>query len=241
MEDYMDRKLVKLLALPLIFASLFGCSSNKDNASSETGKSETVSETTSAGESSSAEDSKEPVSSIVEESSVSSVTDEISSSSSEEETGTQLVYNFSTLTETGVEMTGSVLEVFQGLNDSALLTDVTATKVYNGNGTGGAYEKTAGLLKFGTGSANGELAMTFDVTASIVKVDLLCHDWYTKSEQYPTNSNTVSVNGSEAVLAPYNESGTFEVLSFDLSGTNTVTITSVKRIFLKEIVVYLAD
>ena len=44
-------------------------------------------------------------------------------------------------------------------------------------------------------------------------MEITCHDWYAQSDTYPTNSNTVAVNDSTPVLAPYNQNGTPEVMN----------------------------
>lgn len=51
--------------------------------------------------------------------------------------------------------------------------------------------------------------------------------------------NTVAVNDSTPVLAPYNQNGTPEVMTFTLEeATNIVKIVSAKRIFVFSITVY---
>ena len=60
--------------------------------------------------------------------------------------------------------------------------------------------------------------------------------------EFPTNSNTVAVNGSATQLAPYATDGTPAVLTFELGeASNVVTIDLSKRVFIFEIVVYFAD
>ena len=145
-----------------------------------------------------------------------------------------VVLDYSVLTGTGTEIktdADSLTKIGQG---NAHVTAVVSSKIYDGNGTGGAYANTAGLLKTGTGSAAGQITFTLDAKAS--KVEIKCHDWYKKSEAYPTNSNNVAVNGSTDQLAPYNEEGTFEYLTFELAeASKTVTIDAKNRIFIKEI------
>ena len=145
----------------------------------------------------------------------------------------EVVLNYEGLTETNVELTSSTALSVVGQGNKHVKA-VETTKVYNGNGTGGAYENTAGLLKTGTSSATGQIVLTLDGLAN--KVEILCHDFYKKSSSYPTNSNTVAVNDSEAVLAPYNTSATFGTLEFELAeASKTITIDINKRIFIKEI------
>ena len=145
-----------------------------------------------------------------------------------------VVLNYTGLTGKGSEIktdADSLTKIGQG---NAHVTAVTSSKVYDGNGSGGAYANTAGFLKTGTGSAAGQIVFTLDAKAS--KVEIKCHDWYKKSDAYPTNSNNVSVNGSADQLAPYNEEGTFEYITFELAeASKTVTIDAKNRIFITEI------
>ena len=149
--------------------------------------------------------------------------------------------DFSGLTQQGVEITDTGLEVFQKAGAGDVLTAVELTKVYDGNGTGGAFPNTAGFLKCGTGKVDGAMTLTF--AKKVVKVEITCHDWYTKSDSYPTNSNTIAVNGGEAKLAPYTTDATMGVLSFDIAAANTVSIvldntgSSYGRAFISKMVV----
>ena len=133
-------------------------------------------------------------------------------------------------------------------NNEAVVS-VAATKVYQGNpdtqygafcagkGTG------AGYLKLSNSSTNGQLVLTFN--KKVAKVEIVCHDWYTKSDSYPNNSNKVAVNGGEAQFAPYSTDATPGSLIFNLDGSSeTVTIdtsntTASKggRIFIFKIIV----
>ncbi|MBO4856609.1 MAG: hypothetical protein J5511_04495 [Bacilli bacterium] len=123
----------------------------------------------------------------------------------------------------------AALKAGASTENAALITEVSAvSKVYAGNGSGGAHNGEAGMIKFGTSSANGTITIVFG--AKFNKVELNCHDFYAVSEAYPTNSNKFSVNGGTEVLAPYNATGAWEVLTFDnLQETNTLTITCNKR------------
>ena len=150
-------------------------------------------------------------------------------------------YGFEDLTGQNTALTNeTALEIFQadmGENASKLVS-VTVNKIYNGNGTGGAYPNSSGFLKTGTGSVNGQIKLTFAEDVQITKVVVVCHDWYKKSASYPTNSNSVSVNGSATQLAPYNETGAFEELVFEIDASNVVTIDTNKRVFISAIYVY---
>ena len=114
------------------------------------------------------------------------------------------------------------------------VTAVTASKIYCNTGSGGAYPNANGMVKGGTGSANGVINFTLDVDVS--KVEISCHDFYKKDADHATNSNSVKVNDLEAQLAPYNEEGTFGTLTFELAaGTKEITITTQKRVYILEI------
>lgn len=88
----------------------------------------------------------------------------------------------------------------------------------------------------GTSSNNGTFTMVFS-GKNITKVELVCFDWYKKSASHPTNSNYFVVNGQK-LLAPYNESGTAETLTFEGSFGSEVTIATQGRGFLFAIKVY---
>ena len=154
-----------------------------------------------------------------------------------------ITFSFATSsTKKGTELNAeSALALFKSSQSAESgLASVAVTKIYDGNGSGGAYPSQGGFIKTGTGSVAGQIVLTFG--ANVTKVEIKCHDWYTKSEDHPTNSNTVAVNGSATQLAPYAEDGTPAVLTFELGeASNVVTIDISKRVFIFEIVVYFAD
>ena len=135
--------------------------------------------------------------------------------------------------DTSSEITGDAVlaKIGQG---NAHVTAATASKIYCNTGSGGAYPNANGMIKGGTGSANGVITLTLDV--DVTKVEIKCHDFYKKSADHPTNSNSVVVNTLDAQLAPYNEEGTFETLTFELAaGSKEITITTQKRVYIQEI------
>ena len=154
-----------------------------------------------------------------------------------------VTFSFATSsTKKGTELNAeSALALFKSSQSAESgLTSVAVTKIYDGNGSGGAYPSQGGFIKTGTGSVAGQIVLTFG--SNVTKVEIKCHDWYTKSADHPTNSNTVAVNGSATQLAPYAEDGTPAVLTFELGeASNVVTIDISKRVFIFEIVVYFAD
>ena len=134
-----------------------------------------------------------------------------------------MTFDFTQLDKQGVEITADeALALFSGVaSGSGSLTGVTLTKIYNGNSTGGAHPNATGFIRCGKSDTNGDLVLTFN--KKVAKVEILCHDWYAKSDLYPTNSNYVAVNGGTAQLAPYTEDGTPATMTFNLDGSsNTV-------------------
>ena len=96
----------------------------------------------------------------------------------------------------------------------------------------------------------GTSTLTFKTSnKKVAKVEILCHDWYTKSDSYPTNSNYVAINGGEAQLAPYTTDGTCSTLTFNLDGSSNIvdfdfTSTNSKycgRVFIYKIIVTFAE
>ena len=155
---------------------------------------------------------------------------------------TTVTYNFATAsTEKGTKLTNeTALALFTASGSADVLTSVTVTNIYNGNADGGAYPQTSGFVKAGKSNGDGTLVLNFG-DLKVVKVEIKCHDWYKASAQYPTNSNKVSVNGSAEVLAPYNEAGTPDVLTFTVDNASSVTILTNDRVFIFEIVVTFAE
>lgn len=163
-------------------------------------------------------------------------------------TGASVTFDFSSLDKNGVEITADeALALFNGVASGSGLTGVTVTKIYNGNSTGGAFENTAGFIRCGKSDADGELVMTF--SKKVAKVEVLCHDWYAKSDGYPTNSNYIAINGGTAQLAPYTTDGTCSTLTFNLDGSsNTVDFDFTNtqsgrtgRVFIFKIIVTFAE
>ncbi|MBE6920437.1 MAG: hypothetical protein E7468_02600 [Ruminococcaceae bacterium] len=143
-------------------------------------------------------------------------------------TGASVTFDFSSLTEKGKEITAdTALSVFNGAASGSGLTAVSLTKVYNGNGTGGQFENTAGLLKLGTSKVDGQMVLTF--SKKVAKVEILSHGW-------KSGTDMVSINGSaEQQLA---NNGTASTLTFNLDGSSeTITIDVAQRAFIFKIIV----
>jgi len=140
----------------------------------------------------------------------------------------EVVYSFASLTGKGVVFdTTTALAAFSGGVQSG--TDIVSavsevSTVYDGSATGGAYENTAGLIKFGKSAESGSITLT--LSKSISHVVINCFDYYVKTEAYPTASNSVVVNGVSQTC-PYAETATPADLTFDLAtASSTLTIAS---------------
>ena len=137
--------------------------------------------------------------------------------------GASVTFDFTSLNKKGEEIKAEdALALFKSVASGDGLTAVSSiTKIYDGNSNGGAHENKAGFIRCGKSDIDGELVLTF--AKKVAKVEILCHDWYAKSEKFPTNSNQVAINGGSAQLAPYNETGAAETMTFNLDGSsNTV-------------------
>lgn len=168
---------------------------------------------------------------------------------STDENATSVKYDFTSLKDNGVALTNdTALTTFNNCASAKCLASIEVTKIFSGNSAGGAHPNEAGLIKTGTSHVAGKIVMSFG-DKKVTKIEIKCHDFYKKSEKNPTNTNTVSVNGSEAQLSPYNETGAHEVTTFDIEASSTVTIdvadirsTDITcnggRITITEIIVY---
>lgn len=145
--------------------------------------------------------------------------------------GASVTFDFSSLDKKGAEITEGALELFNGLAPNSGLTAVTLTKIYNGNGSGGAFEQTPGLLKCGTKNDAGKLELSFN--KKVAKVEIVGHGWKT------AGYDKFIVNGSAAQEAPVTGNTTPTPLSFNLDGSSEkVTIDIEGRVFIFKIIVY---
>lgn len=150
-----------------------------------------------------------------------------------------LVFDFSGLANADGELSAdALLASLKASVPSAsqnLVKEVTNTsKIYQGNGTGGAHPGEAGMLKTGTSSANG--TFTFVIDALFNKAVINCHDFYKASTQYPTTSQTIQVNTAAAQTLPYNDTGAWEDVTFtNLGDCTAITITVAKRATIRGI------
>lgn len=153
-------------------------------------------------------------------------------------------YNFATSsTNKGTVLNDtSALTLFKASTTNTDLVSVAVTKIYDGNGSGGAWNYQSGLIKSGTRDAAGQLVLTFVEGKKVAKVEIKCHAFYAKDSEHSTSSDKISVNGSDAVLVPHTETVTPSVLTFDLTtASNVVTIDIKNRAVIFEIIVTFAE
>lgn len=144
--------------------------------------------------------------------------------------------DFSSLTVKGTEF--ELTSDAQAAIDSCLTSTTglsvnvaEVSKVYNGNNTGGYFGSVSGILKFGTGSANGVL--NFTTSAPIIRIELDCAKWNDSA------SDTMTINGSTQDLPSY-DGETLETLTYDFAETTSINITTANRAFVKAIRLYTA-
>ena len=135
-----------------------------------------------------------------------------------------VVFDFSDMTGKGAEITSNALATFQAYlgDQKTLLKAVEVTKVFSGNGRGGAYENTPGLLKFGTSSVTGSLKLIFDESTTFTTVEIVCRSWST------SEGTNFTVNGTTKA-APKTDKGT---LVFTIAESNEISISAAKRGFI---------
>lgn len=152
-----------------------------------------------------------------------------------------LTFDFTTVSSAkGTELTDAKTVLAKYADVANVIASATATKVYEGNGNGGAKANAAGLIKFGTKSEKGVLTINFAEGTKINKVVVNCHDFYATSDSYPTTENTLDIN-DVALANPYNADATPADLTFELTTpTNSLTITANGRIVVYSIVIYVA-
>lgn len=111
---------------------------------------------------------------------------------------------------------------------SEALTISSVSSVTGGAGMGGCHADELGLIKMGTGKKEG----TFTVTTAdpFAKIAVNCHSFYAlKSNK---QADKLDINGT-TVDAPFNETGTAEVLEFtSAEPTKTWTFTSKLRVYI---------
>ncbi len=103
------------------------------------------------------------------------------------------------------------------------------TNVYSNAGTGGCHQKEYGLVKMGTAKAEG--VVNFTTVEKFTQCKVVTHDFYALSDTYPTNSNSLAING-DSKLSPYNAEGQGEEVVYTFEGTDNFTFTSNKRVYI---------
>lgn len=109
------------------------------------------------------------------------------------------------------------------------LVSLDLTNVFDGNGTGGLYPNTPGLLKTGGSGKSGVVQLTLSEGVSVTKVEVVAQPWN------ETSGDTMSVNDGEAKTLPV-EADT--VTSFEGNFGNVVKITTEDRAFIFNIKLY---
>lgn len=139
------------------------------------------------------------------------------------------VISFASTSGSGEHSDDSLTEMMTG----ELVESVTGvSKVYKSTGSGGAHPNTDGILKLATAKANG--TMTINLKKAVKTISIKNHDFYAKSEAYPTNSNKLIVNGVEK-LAAYNEAGDGENIVWEFDEAVTTISIETTRVYIWEI------
>lgn len=120
-------------------------------------------------------------------------------------------------------MAGDLVESVTGVN-----------KVYKSTGSGGAHPNEDGILKLATAKANG--TMTINLKKAVKSISIKNHDFYAKSDQYPTNSNKLIINGVEK-LAAYNENGDGEDILWEFEEAVSVISIETTRVYIWEMTI----
>ncbi len=140
-----------------------------------------------------------------------------------------IVYDFYPLTGNGAP--AQVPAYWDNILDHQLFNYVSkAEKLYDGNAASGRlYAHTPGMIKMGTGSANGELTIRMNENVLIKTVVLYIEGWQA--------GDKVSVNGEEVDLVITQEFGNRVVFTLPVS-TNIIEIKTMRRAFLFTIELY---
>ena len=139
-------------------------------------------------------------------------------------------HDFTTGTETGTEFNATTAKAAFARNmtgNDSINSITSVTKVYDGNGKGGAKDGQFGLIKFGTKDKNGSITIKFNTGVLVSKVVINCHSFYINDSNSTNTTDFVAVNDLTPVAAPYNETATPENVEFVIeNGSNEVTIKS---------------
>lgn len=144
----------------------------------------------------------------------------------------KVVISFAATSGSGEHDNDSLL----ALMNNELITAVSdVSKIYKSTGTSGAHPNTDGIIKTGTSKLPGTMKLT--LAKAVKKLEISCHDFYAKTDAYPTNSNKITVNGIEQ-LAPYNAEGNAENLVWEFTEPVTEINYSSTRVYLWSMTFY---
>ncbi|MCH5148927.1 MAG: hypothetical protein J1G05_06195, partial [Clostridiales bacterium] len=146
-------------------------------------------------------------------------------------------FDFSFISDSSASSTAytatTATEAFKEACDNAGdFVSVTATeKVYPGDKDSSSGRSTGGLIKFSTSSVNGSVTLSFNKKA--VRVVINCIAWQAASGSY--DASKIKVNSATEQNVPQVATD----LTFDITASNTVTISSTaKRFNIYSIIVY---
>lgn len=113
-----------------------------------------------------------------------------------------------------------------------LVSSSGETNVYTAAQSGGTTGPQFNGIKVGSSSANGTFTLTFEAGTNINKVIVGCAGWASP------NTDTLTVGGVTHTPTQGGVSATVEAIEFTFAGTDTITITTTKRIVFNYIAVY---
>lgn len=148
-------------------------------------------------------------------------------------TGTPLTFDFTVLTQKG-QLANPNYIFGLACGNSGCFTSATAEKVELGNEDNNAAITGAGFIKVGSADVSGKITLKFSKKINGVKIK--CRTWNSKNV-----NDKVQVNGSDLQNAGKNG---WAELTFNFSAakaSDTVEIVTKNRIFISQIIVYVAD
>lgn len=113
-----------------------------------------------------------------------------------------------------------------------LASSTGETNVYTAAQSASATGPQFNGIKFGSSSAGGTVTLVFDAGTNISKVVVGCAGWAS------TNTDTVTIGGITKTPVQGGATATVEELEFTFAATDSVTITTTKRIIFSFITVY---
>ncbi|MCX5775240.1 MAG: hypothetical protein NTV44_02615 [Firmicutes bacterium] len=113
-----------------------------------------------------------------------------------------------------------------------LVSSSGETNVYTAAQSAAATGPQFNGIKFGSGTANGGVTLTFQAGTGINKVVVGCAAWASPV------TDTLTVNGVIITPTQGGVSATVEAIEFTFADTDTITITTTKRIVINYIAIY---